>query len=203
MKTGTLPLIFLMALLFGCSSGKKQLEHGNYRQAVQQAINRLQQKPNHHKAHQTLGRAYPLAIRYMEGKIAQKQSSNDPRKWEWMASYYSDLNYLHDQIHRSPAALAIVPNPKAYHQDLAYAQQQAADLRFQWGLEALQDSIKTSAREAYEHFEVAAQMVADYPNINEMLWQARELATVRIMVDMVPVNGRRWQWSADQFHQEL
>jgi len=202
MKTGTLPLIFIMVILIGCSSGKKQLEHGNYRQAVKQAISRLQQKPHHQKAQQTLSRGYPLAVRYLEDKIHRTESSNDPRKWEWIASYYSDLNYLYDQIHRSPVALSIV-TPKAYHEDQAQAQQQAADLRYEWGMQALSDSTRDAARTAYEHFEVTAQMQPDYPGINELLLQARDLATLRVMVDLVPVNGRRLQWSADQFHQEL
>jgi len=55
-----------LLLLFGCSSGKKLLESGDYYQSVLQSVERLRKNPDHRKSSETLNSAYPLALKYHE-----------------------------------------------------------------------------------------------------------------------------------------
>jgi hypothetical protein len=61
MKSITLLLVSILFVL-GCSTGKKALEQGNYDQAVNQAVSRLQSNGDSKKAKSTLKQAYNYAL---------------------------------------------------------------------------------------------------------------------------------------------
>ncbi len=203
MKTRTLLIAIIAFVAASCSSGKKQFERGNYREALHQAINRLQSSPNNKKATETLARAYPLALKYYLRQIDNKLESHDPHQWEWVVVHYQDLNRVYEAIQRSPAALRWVPNPQPFYRELKEAQTKAAEVRYQWGVEALNRHNKADARLAFEHFEVAQKMIPGYRDVPQKMDEAWEQGTVKVLVDMVPVSSRYYRVDADFFQQAI
>ena len=199
----TLLGVFTLAVVVSCTSGRKQLAHGNYQTALYQALNRLQNSPNNHKAQETLIQAYPLAVKFYRRQIDQKLTSADPHRWEWLVAHYEAVNLMYEAIQKSPVALSKIANPIHYYDQLPEARRQAAEARYEWGLQALAAGSKVQARQAFEHFQIAEKMHPGYKVVDQMLARAWEQGTVKVMVDLVPISSRYYQVSAAAFQQEV
>lgn len=194
-------IIGVMAILsFGCSSGKKALEKGNYEKALTQSIKRLRSNGDHGKSRSTLRRAYPLALDLYQRNIAKAQVSGDPLKWETIAANYQQVNFLYDQILRCPACREVIPNPRNYDAELATAKKRAAETRYNLGVEALRhNNDRNKAIEAHQHFLVAKNYVPRYRDVDEKIREALYNATLKVVVEPIPAPMKAMELRHDFF----
>lgn len=200
----TLLIILLMlAGLTGCNKAKRELNRGNYERAVHLSIDKLRSKPNNKSAREVLGKGYEYATSYHTENIAMLQASQDPFKWEGMAASYDFMNRMHEDIRRCPACMDVVPQTRAYIDDANRARERAAEVRYDKGLELLGTNDRLSAREAFQHFAVAEQLVPNFRNTRELMNQSLSEATLHVVVDQVPVNSRNFTLSAEFFQNQI
>lgn len=183
-------IVLAIAALGSCSSGKKAWEQGNYYEASLQAINRLKQKPTHKKASQTLLQAYPMALKNLEADVVHLKTLQGPNKWGSIVTRYEQLNSLYDAIRHTPGALKVIPQPRAYHPHLKAAREQAAAESYMLGQDELRKGSREAARMAYEHFYAAQRYVPGYLDSEQKMQEAHYLATLKVLVEQIPVPGR-------------
>lgn len=184
-------IIGIAITLLGCASGKKALKHGDYDKAVSQAINKLRSNEGHKKATATLKKAYRFALEAHISNVKKANVSNDPFKWESMARDYQVINNMADQILRCPGCRELVPNPARYDAELATAKRNAADVRYDFGVEALKSKRdRNKAIEAHEHFMMVQQFVPRYKDVEEKLSEAMYHAVLRVVVEPIPSPSR-------------
>ena len=194
---------FFAVVIFSCSSAKKSYERGNYYSAVIQSIERLRKNPDHKKSIETLNEAYPLAINYYEGIVRNVQQSNDRFKNGKVYDAYSALNYMYDEIQRCPGALSVIPNPRSYFSELTMYRERAADERYNAGMQALNLGSRESAKESFFHFQEAKKYLATYKDVDAKMDEARWAATLKVLVDQVPVPTWQYQVSVQFFQEQL
>jgi len=194
---------FFIYLLFSCSSGKQSYKQGDYYQSVLQSVDRLRKNPDHKKSRQVLAKSYPLAIQYYENQIQRFQNSNNPFKNGNIVDTYRQLTHLYDEIMRSPGAMEVIPNPKDYQYALNQHTRQAAAERYDAGEEALKMGTRQSARDAYYHFVKADQYSPGYLDVANKIDEARYYATLRVLVDQVPVPTIQYQLSVQFFQDQI
>ncbi len=198
-----LSIVFFTAILFSCSSGKKSFEKGNYYTAVIKSVERLRKNPDHSKSRETLAEAYPLAINYYEGIVRNVQQSNDRFKSGKVYDAYSTLNQMNDQIQRCPGALSVIPNPKSYYSELTLYRERAAEERYNAGMLALNQGSRESAKEAYFQFQEAKKYLATYKDVDMKIDEAHWAATLKVLVDQVPVPTWQYQVSVQFFQDQI
>jgi len=209
MKKLILPVLIVLCALAvdSCSSGKQAFEKGNYDEAVLKAINRLRKSPNNKKAAETLSESYPLTIRWHEDNIARVKSSIDEFKWERVVAEYQQINNLYNQLSRCPACLRIVPNAVSYQGPLNQAREQAAEIRYAKGEQLLARAKEThnrnEAREAYQHYAVSANMMGEYKDIRDKMAEAKWIATLKVLVEPIPMHSRNLQISNEFFENKI
>jgi hypothetical protein len=192
--------LVLAALLFdSCSSGKKSYVRGNYYDAVITSTNRLRRDPNHTKSEQTLREAYPLAVAYYDDRAKAAIATNAEFKWSAVVDAYTTINVMYDEIRRSPGALKVIPNPVNYYDKLADAKQQAAEENYRAGVTALSLNTRERAKDAYRYFRVAEGFVPNYKDVNDMLDAALWAATIKVVMEPIPVQARNISVSAEFF----
>ncbi len=200
-------LLATLIILDGCSSGKKAYENGNYDQAVLKSINRLRKSPNNKKATQTLSESYPLTISWHRDNISRAKASTDEFKWERVVKEYQQINFLYQELNRCPACLRIVSNPVSYQAELNDARQKAASIRYHKGDELLgrarENHDRYEAREAFQHFEVACQLMGDYQDARDKMAEAKFLATLKVVVEPIPVHSRNLAISNEFFENKI
>lgn len=204
MKTlKTFLLIATVAALAACSTGKKALQKGDYANAVLKSVERLRGNPVNKNAITTLKSAYPLAILTIESEIENILLSNDPKKYGYAADKYRVLNGLAEEIRRSPAALKIIPRPKTYTTQLTAAKDQAAEEAYNNGIRLLKDgSDRLQAREAYYAFQSCLEYNAKYKDARRLMLEAKDAATLIILVEPISVPGR-YRLNSDFFYNDI
>jgi tetratricopeptide (TPR) repeat protein len=195
----TAAILFLFA---SCKSGEKLYNKGRYDDAVAAFVKKLQRKPDDEVARQLLPKAYDQSVRLHEDKVNGYLRSDDPLKWESVRREYRSLQHLYDIIYASPAAQKVV-QPKDYRNAITGAQESAAQVRYERGMQLLDRGDKPSARDAYDEFAAALKMVNNYRDARQRMDEAFQLGTVNVVVSRLDVRSPFYQFSADQFRDAL
>jgi hypothetical protein len=199
-------LIYMLLLLAACTSGKRAMERGSYDEAVYKAVNRLRSNSTHRKSAETLRQAYPLAKEWHLSRIKNLEISNEQFKWEPIASEYTRLNSLYDEISRCPGCLKIVPLPSNYISQYEQARVNAASDRYNAGLLALdkaKNGERNEAKTAYGHFAEARRWVNNYKDVDEKLKDAEYYATIRVVVEPIPMHSQTLKLSSEFFDNKI
>lgn len=190
MKTHLLVFAMLAATVFACSSGKKAYERGDYYGAVNKAVNRLRQNPDHGRSMDILREAYPLAVEYFESQASNEIASNSAFKWKNAIQSYTLLNQLYEQIRQCPGCLKVVPSPKNYYAEIAPLKEKAAEESYNAGIASLMKGTRNDAKQAYYNFADAQAFVPGYKDVIEYLDKAKYEATLKVILEQIPVPSR-------------
>lgn len=202
-QTLTTILITLLFVATGCNTAQKALNRGDYEQSATMTINKLRSKPGDKKARHVFQQAWPLAVEWNENEIAEMKQSSDPFKWDRIADSYASLERLSSEVRRCPACLELVDRPPSYHDQLIDANERAAAAHYEAGAKLMQDPTREKARQATVHFRNADNRVAGFRDANERLQEALEIATLKVLVEHLPVNLRRYELSNDYFRDQV
>ncbi len=196
----------LLAILFiatSCSSGKKALQKGDYFSAVLKAVHRLQSSPDNQNAATVLKDGYQMAIDRAADEMDLILSNNAKFKWEEAIDLMEQVNRLAGEIGKAPAARKIIPNPKTYTSELNMALEKAADERYNAGLYHLKARTRDAARIAFNHFLRADQYVPGYRDVTAQLTLSKELATVTVILETIPLNAIKYKLSSEFFYDQI
>lgn len=196
-------ILLSLVTLLGCSSGKKQLQRGNYSASIEQAVKRLQNSPNNKKAQTTLREGYSLAQQKHLRNVDQQKSSNGRFKWDQIASSYDQMNWMYDKIWQCPACLKVIPNPKNYKSEFNDASTLAAEERYSAGVVELRKGTREAAKEAFYHFERAQYLKPNYKDTPQKISEARENATLKVLLDQIPVHSARFGLTHEFFQNRM
>ena len=196
-------LLLAMLFLGACSSGQKALDQGNFREAISKAVNRLTQAPDNRKAQQVVADGYPMAMDYYQEEIDQTLTGNDPFKWNRTLTLMKEVNDISESIRRIPAARKIIPSPKVYASELTNVVQHAAEEQYAAGLALLERKNRDDAKQACRNFRECDRLVPGYKDVVQLLYEAKDLATLRVIVEPLPAPSMNYKLSADFFYNQL
>lgn len=190
MKNGPLLLSALIFIAAACSSGKKAYERGDYYGAVMKAVTRLRTNPDHSKSMETLKSAYPLAVDYFKSQANNEIASNSPYKWKNAIQSYNSINQLYEAIRQCPGCMKAVKDPVNFYNEIGPLKEKAADESYTAGINSLMKGDRNEAKKAYFNFVDAQNFVPGYKDVVEYLDKAKDVATLKIIVEQIPVPAR-------------
>jgi len=189
-------------LLNSCSTGLKSLQKGNYYNAILKAVNRLSSDPDNRKATQVISEGYPMAVTYYQEEIDKILTSNDQFKWKRTLDVMQTVNQMTDEVRRIPAARKLVQSPKSYTSELSNVQNRAAQEFYDAGMDALSRNTRETAKQAYTYFLNADGLVRGFKDTQQKMLFAKDLATLKVVVEQIPVNGK-FEYSAQFFYDNV
>ena len=195
-------LAFLGLSVMGCATGKNAFEKGNYETAVNKAINRLRSNPDNKKSQVVLREGYALATRYHQDYITTLLNSNDPFKHEALFYQYKQLNSYYDKIRRCPACMNLV-NPKLFDAEQEEQGNLAAAYQVSLGSFALGENTIDRGRQAFRHFSNALNFKNSISGIDSLLSDARNMGTVKVVVEAIPIHSRVFSLSNEFFENRI
>jgi len=202
-KTIQYTLFVFLFIATACSSGEKALQKGNYYNAVIKSIDRLRSNPDKSKAQQTLLESYPLAVNWYKNQISSLLHSSDPFKNTKSVGYYQSLNRMYSEINRCPAALQLLPNVQSFRREEDMAKQLAAPECYEAGNRDLAMGTREDAKRAYQLFVKANQFVPNYKDVKEKISEAEYQATLKVIIEHIPVQSTKYQLSASFFQDQV
>lgn len=178
-------LVLSLAILEGCKSASKSYNKGNYHEAVDIAVKKLQKDPHNEELKYVLRKAYKAAIEDHESRIRQHSNGSNELKWEFIHSEYASMQNLYEAIRRSPEAYSAI-QPKEYSVELEEYSIKAADVRIdrgtKWMVRPDVKGDRVNYRNAYNEFYAASQFRRNDSRIMDMMEEAYELAVVNIVI---------------------
>lgn len=206
-KTNTMKQVLILFLivitLAGCNSARKNLDRGNYDASVLKAVRKLRSNPTNKKARQILPIAYQYARDYHLEQAANLYKSQDPLRWDGIVTEYEQLNNLQNEIKRCPACRQVVKNPTIVTNQLTEAKQKGAQAHYDLGLADLKNGSRERAKNAYYHFLKTRDYVSNFNGINQKIDEAKDLATVKIVIDPIPMHSRALQLTSRFFENQI
>lgn len=193
----------VLLFLASCSTGKKALQKGDYFSAVSKAVERLKSSPENKNATRVLKEGYELALEWSQEEIDLALTSGSAYKWERVIGLMQQVNMLSAEIRSTPAARKIISNPKTYTTEMTLASEKAAEERYNAGLTEFDRNTRESARMAYEHFYMANQFIAGYKNVVELMESAKKQATLKVILEVIPVHTQKYRLSSEFFYSQV
>ncbi len=197
-KIYPLLLTILTLGVISCKTASKAYDKGNYDQAVDLAVKKLQKNSNDRELKGILQNAYRYAVDEHESRIRQHSNSNNELRWENMYIEYAALQQLHDAIHRSPEAMSVV-RPTDYSSYLETYRDKAADARYERGMLWMGKNDKQSYRQAYNEFQFANQFRPDDLTIRDRMLEAYDYAVTNVVV--LPMDDYRYRFNSYNEHE--
>lgn len=176
-------LLFILSSLFvfSCKTAEKLYNKGNYDEAVELAAKKLQKKPGDAGLIDILQDAYRFAVEDHESRVRNYSNSNSNLRYENIYREYSQLQRLYEAIRKSPSVFDIV-NPTDYSSFIATYKEEAANARFERGLELMDQNNKVSSREAYNEFQKALALKPGDLAIKQKIEEAYANAVTNVFI---------------------
>lgn len=167
--------------VFSCKTASKLYEKGNYDQAVELAVKKLQKDPNDSKLLDIIQSSYRYAVNDHESRIRNNSESSNELKWEWMYNEYASLQRMYDVIYKVPSVLNIV-KPLDYSSYLTTYSEKASDVRYNRGLAYMQHYDKQSYRNAYREFQSASHFKPGNRDVVQKMNEAYDYAVTNVVI---------------------
>ncbi len=186
MKKQILIFFALTVILSGCGSSKKQLERGNYDQAIATAVRQLRKDPQDSKQIATLERSFNVVNEQDNERIRFLKMEGRPQNYDEIYLIYkrmSDRQALVRTVMPLSAGNRQVEFPYVdYMPEMISAKKKSADFYFAHGNELMKTNIKENYRQAFAEFVRAKEYVGDYEGIDAKISESRYLGMSRVFV---------------------
>ncbi len=198
----TILLGFIALSLAACATGKNAFDKGDYETALDRSVNRLQANPNNKKAQGVLIDGYRVASEFHLKRVQQFNKGGDTFMWEGIYNEYAKLNRYYQDIQRCPSCMDLVA-PREYIAEQREAGERAAAVQLALGTDALAINTIETGRQAFGHFERALRYSNNIQGIDSLLSQARQAATVRVLIEPIPIHSRNLELTNEYFENKM
>jgi len=180
-------LFFFSAALFfvGCKSASKAYNKGDYADAVELGVKKLQKDPSDAETLDLVKSAYTYAVNQSEANVRALSGSSSDKRYETILKEYQRLQDLYETIHQSPAATNAL-HPVSYSDYIETYRGKAAEVHLANAERWMNEGTKRAFREAYNEYNYALR----FQNTTELKQKrddAYNLAITKILV--VPIQN--------------
>lgn len=181
-------LSFAAITMVSCKSASKLYKQGNYDEAVEVAVKKLQKKPNDAELRSIIQSAYEYAVNDHESRIRNYSESNNDLKWEWIYNEYQDLQNLYNAIYSAPSVFELV-QPVNYSSYITTYREKAGDARITRGMNWMDRGDKESFKKAFYEFQAALSFKPGDIKTQDMMDDAYDAAVTRVVIAQVDNYG--------------
>lgn len=178
--------VLTFSLFFvGCKTASKAYSKGDYADAVELGVRKLQKEPADAETLDLVKGAYTFAVNQYESNIRQLSAGSNDNSYEAILREYNKLQDLYETIHLSPVASSAI-NPVDYSNYVQTYRDKVADVHLANAERWMAEGTKRSYREAYNEYNVALRY-RNSTDIKQKRDEAYDLALTKILV--VPIQN--------------
>lgn len=184
--------------LLACKSASKAYEKGNYNNAIELAVKKLQKDPNDYDSRQILKNSYANAVAQHEDQIRILSNSKSESRFESIYSEYRYLQNLYDMVRRYPSASSVV-QAKDYSEYLETYRDKAAEVHVNKALKYMEETHrgKLAYRDAYNEYRAALRLKPDDFELKQTTQEVLDMALTKVLV--IPIESYRTYGSSGSY----
>lgn len=197
-------LTTIAMLIVGCASSLKQLQRGNYDEAIKTAVKKLRVEPTNQEQIEVLDKAYLLVNQQDVDRVKFLKEEGNPNNWDEIFERYSNLKG------RQSLVSTVLPLQLGnqvidyeyidYDSEIIQAKRKAADYFWNHANELMKKGDKESYRQAHYEFLKAKGYVGNINNINQLIEEAHWQGISRVLVSF---NNKTQLKLPNQFKNDL
>ncbi|HEU4901623.1 MAG TPA: hypothetical protein VFT06_02500 [Flavisolibacter sp.] len=179
-------LLFSASLFFmGCKTASKAYSKGDYADAIELGVKKLQKDPSDSETRDLVKSAYAYAVSQSEANIRNFSNGTADNRYEAILREYNRLQDLYETIHLSPAAASAV-QPTNYSEYVQTYRDKVTEVHLDNAERWMKEGTKRAYREAYNEYGYALRY-QNNADIKRKRDDAYNMAVTKILV--VPIQN--------------
>src|SRR4051812_25898668 len=124
-KLYLLATAFSLALI-SCKTASKSYQKGNYTDAIERGVKKLQKDPTDWETKDLVQKSYNYTVNEHEDQIRILSNSNTDNRYEKIYEEYAAMQRLYETVHQYPAVAQLI-KVKDYSESVSTYREKAAD----------------------------------------------------------------------------
>ncbi len=175
--------IIAFAIFTGCKSASKAYQKGNYADAIELGIKKLQKDPYDYETRDIVKNSYKYAVSNYENEIRILSNSKSEERYARIFYQYLNLQDLYNILNDYPVAFNIV-KPADYSEYVETYREKSIEIHVNRADYFISLGSKTDFREAYYEMNKALKFTSDY-NLKRKRDSVYDLALTKVLI--VPI----------------
>jgi hypothetical protein len=173
-----------LLFIYGCKSASKSYQKGNYTDAIERGVKKLQKDPNDYETKDLVQKSYTYTVNEYEDQIRILSNSKSNDRYDRIYQQYVALQNLYNTIHQYPEAARVI-KAKDYSESVETYRDKAADVHIQKANQWINEGTREAYREAYKEFATASNYRPDDFELRKQRDSAYEHAVVKVILNPI------------------
>ena len=174
-------LLAVIVLAYSCKTASKSYQKGDYTEAIDRGIKKLQKDPDDYETKDLVKNSYNYTVNEYEDQIRTLSNSKSENRFEKIYYNYTLLQNLYIKIRQSPSAAQYV-KPKDYSEYVETYREKAADVYIADAEKWKNVGTKVAYREAYNAYNAALRFRPEDFDLKRDRDSAYESAVTKVVV---------------------
>jgi len=183
-KLYSLAIAASLLLLYSCKSASKSYQKGDYTDAIERGIKKLQKEPNDYETKDLVQKSYTYTVNEHEDQIRILSNSKNDNRFDRIYQEYVALQNLYQTIHQYPEAARVI-KAKDYSEAVETYRDKAAEAHIEKADRWMQEGTKEAYREAYREYATATSYRPDDFELKKHRDSAYDKAVVKVILNPI------------------
>ena len=171
-------------LIYSCKSASKSYQKGDYTDAIERGVKKLQKDPADYETKDLVQKSYTYTVNEHEDQIRILSNGKNDNRFDRIYQEYVALQNLYSTIHQYPEAARLI-KAKDYSEFVETYRDKAADVHIQKASQWMQEGTRDAYREAYREFATASSYRPDDFELRKQRDSAYDRAVVKVILNPI------------------
>lgn len=171
-------------LIYSCKSASKSYQKGDYTDAIERGVKKLQKDPSDYETKDLVQKSYTYTVNEHEDQIRILLNSKNDNRYDRIYQEYAALQNLYTTIHQYPEAARQI-KAKDYSEFVETYRDKAADVHIQKANQWMNEGTREAYREAYKEFATASSYRPDDFELRKQRDSAYDRAVVKVILNPI------------------
>lgn len=170
--------------IYGCKSASKSYQKGDYTDAIERGVKKLQKDPGDYETKDLVQKSYTYTVNEHEDQIRILSNSKSENRYDRIYQEYVALQNLYNTIHQYPEAARLI-KAKDYSEFVETYRDKAADVHIVKANQWMTEGTKEAYREAYREYSTAFNYRPDDFELRKQRDTAYDRAVVKVILNPI------------------
>jgi len=177
-----------LILIYSCKSASKSYQKGDYTEAIERGVKKLQKDPNDYETRELVQKSYTYTVNEHEDQIRMLANSKSDNRFDRIYQEYVALQNLYNTIHQYPEATRLI-KAKDYSESVETYRDKAAQVHIEKAEKWKNEGTKEAYREAYKEYASAVNYRPDDFELRKQRDTAYDHAVVKVILSPIQNMG--------------
>jgi hypothetical protein len=183
-KLYSFAIVGCLLFICSCKSASKSYKKGDYTDAVERGVKKLQKDPYDYETRDLVQKSYTYTVNEREDHIRMLMNSKGDTRYDQIYQEYTALQNLYQTIHQYPEAAKWI-KAKDYSEFVETYRDKAADVHREKAERWMNEGTKDAYREAYKEYNAAVSYRPDDFELRKKRDSAFNVAVTKVVINPI------------------